>query len=547
MISSTARGNASFEPSRYSNRALLKEAERCINAGGDSMSQRALGCLSTVTQRYYDHPDNPVNRQDAAAAFRHIGNLYMTYAIDYKAAYKNLLLARQIAEEDANDNELAYIYQSLANLYNVNTTTQNSNRLIPLTNEALSRSVDAAIAVHNEELTATLLLNTLTLQMNHPENPIDSIIEKFNNFKFEGKSGLREYVRLLNDAYLSHRQGETRHAVTLLNEAKRRQFTGLYHERDGYGLDLIAIHMLEEAGLYDMAIEIARSDMEKASAAGHRDYELSMYGLLSNLYEATGQKDSLEKYYNKYLELKQSQEERANLHSVEALRLLSDLESINEQVEQLSVKRQEERRVRIMLYSGLIILLITSGALLYVHLNLKRKHRELFAQHEISTRRDARHELIQRELEKNIETLRNEVERLTPSNKDKSVTPDSDDTADLIPIYTRIVSIAENCADVYSPGYSLQTMASTLGVTARNVSRAINTLHGCNFHQFLNEYRIRRACQMMKDPANDGFTIESISENVGFKSRTSFATLFKKVMGLTPTDYWKLARDSRKS
>ena len=67
-----------------------------------------------------------------------------------------------------------------------------------------------------------------------------------------------------------------------------------------------------------------------------------------------------------------------------------------------------------------------------------------------------------------------------------------------------------------------------------------------NFHQFLNGYRIREACRLMRvtDPAST--TVEYISETVGFKSRTSFASLFKKTTGLTPSEYWKMARKEPK-
>ena len=49
----------------------------------------------------------------------------------------------------------------------------------------------------------------------------------------------------------------------------------------------------------------------------------------------------------------------------------------------------------------------------------------------------------------------------------------------------------------------------------------------------------------MHSPEKDSYTIEAIAEEVGFKSRTSFANLFKKSTGLTPTDYWKMARSER--
>ena len=36
--------------------------------------------------------------------------------------------------------------------------------------------------------------------------------------------------------------------------------------------------------------------------------------------------------------------------------------------------------------------------------------------------------------------------------------------------------------------------------------------------------------------------IESLAESAGFRSRTTFAALFKKSTGLTPSEYWKMDR-----
>ena len=66
-----------------------------------------------------------------------------------------------------------------------------------------------------------------------------------------------------------------------------------------------------------------------------------------------------------------------------------------------------------------------------------------------------------------------------------------------------------------------------------------------NFHQFLNEYRIREVTRLMHDRNSDNLTVESLSESVGFKSRTTFASLFKKTTGLTPTEYWKMAKQDK--
>lgn len=100
----------------------------------------------------------------------------------------------------------------------------------------------------------------------------------------------------------------------------------------------------------------------------------------------------------------------------------------------------------------------------------------------------------------------------------------------------------ETSDEIYQQGYSLAQLGAKLGIPSRTASKAINVCHECNFHQLLNEYRIRKVPQLMADPASENLTIESLAESAGFRSRTTFAALFKKSTGLRPSEYWKMAR-----
>jgi len=75
------------------------------------------------------------------------------------------------------------------------------------------------------------------------------------------------------------------------------------------------------------------------------------------------------------------------------------------------------------------------------------------------------------------------------------------------------------------------------------VSRVINEVRGCNFNALLSEYRIKEACRRLNDMAHYGNqTIEAIANGVGFRSRSHFSTNFKRLTGLTPTEYQRQAR-----
>jgi AraC-like DNA-binding protein len=63
-----------------------------------------------------------------------------------------------------------------------------------------------------------------------------------------------------------------------------------------------------------------------------------------------------------------------------------------------------------------------------------------------------------------------------------------------------------------------------------------------NFNNLLNEFRVREACRRLaEDDIYTNYTIEAIAESIGFKSRSNFISTFKKLTGITPSEYKRIA------
>ncbi|MEO0902667.1 MAG: helix-turn-helix domain-containing protein, partial [Bacteroidota bacterium] len=71
----------------------------------------------------------------------------------------------------------------------------------------------------------------------------------------------------------------------------------------------------------------------------------------------------------------------------------------------------------------------------------------------------------------------------------------------------------------------------------RELSILINHKMGQHFFDFVNSYRIQSAVDILKDPTKKKVTILEILYEVGFNSKSSFNTAFKKHTGHTPTTY----------
>ncbi len=87
------------------------------------------------------------------------------------------------------------------------------------------------------------------------------------------------------------------------------------------------------------------------------------------------------------------------------------------------------------------------------------------------------------------------------------------------------------------PDITLEILAETLEMQAKDLSLFINRHFKKNFWEFINEYRIEEAKQLLTAQNNESKTITDIYLEVGFNSKSVFNTFFKKLTGVTPSDY----------
>ena len=95
---------------------------------------------------------------------------------------------------------------------------------------------------------------------------------------------------------------------------------------------------------------------------------------------------------------------------------------------------------------------------------------------------------------------------------------------------------------------SLRRLSDVSGVTPHRISQALNICRGCNFYDYVNGFRVDDACKLL---TSTDANVLSISEDVGFNSKSTFNAAFKKHTQQTPTQYRKLgvsqAVNSRKA
>lgn len=100
-----------------------------------------------------------------------------------------------------------------------------------------------------------------------------------------------------------------------------------------------------------------------------------------------------------------------------------------------------------------------------------------------------------------------------------------------------VLSILQYINDNYRE-LTLNDLADRFGYTVAHCSRLIKDMTGSNFTEILRRIRLQRAEALL---ATTTFSIEKISEIIGYENPVSFNKVFKKKHGVTPMQYRAIA------
>lgn len=86
---------------------------------------------------------------------------------------------------------------------------------------------------------------------------------------------------------------------------------------------------------------------------------------------------------------------------------------------------------------------------------------------------------------------------------------------------------------------SIASLSESLEMETKELSFIINQELRTHFFDFINTYRINKAKELLADSSKDQLTVSEIMYDVGFNSKSSFFTYFKKSENQTPTEFRK--------
>ena len=88
---------------------------------------------------------------------------------------------------------------------------------------------------------------------------------------------------------------------------------------------------------------------------------------------------------------------------------------------------------------------------------------------------------------------------------------------------------------------SLSGLARQINESPHHVSQVINEKLNKNFFEMLAFYRVEHAKKLIRQDKQGKITVEELAELVGYNSKSSFNSAFKKYSSKTPSEYRKSA------
>jgi CheY-like chemotaxis protein/AraC-like DNA-binding protein len=89
-------------------------------------------------------------------------------------------------------------------------------------------------------------------------------------------------------------------------------------------------------------------------------------------------------------------------------------------------------------------------------------------------------------------------------------------------------------ANLDNPALNVDKMADELGMGRTNLHRKLKSITGLATNEFIQDFRLRRAAQLIEKKAD---TISQIAYQVGFNDQSYFTKCFKRKFGKTPSEF----------
>lgn len=462
--------------------------------------------------------DTPRGQALAAGYLCDAADLLSKDGTDYAQAYDYLLTARELAEGAGSDSIVGEVDFRIAGINFIFMDYDKSHRLIK---QCFTRAADAGEATMVMKSMSNLLTTAFVSDDYYKD--IQPLLARFDTMKLASCARLR-FVKQYRQALTACQEGHYEATLELLQGCQSHINARWDDGQAGYVLASIRATLLRHMGRIDEAIALVRG----FGADGTPEKRHRLYQGLWRCYEAKGMKDSAQYYLTRKVELMDSVFNTGRYGSLRNMEMRIKTDRAARNYHLLQVRSNLHLA---MFFIALAFTLVVAG----LSWRLYRQHQRLIERNKDLYRKYQDH----RESE---ERLMQMMSQEKPQEAKPKYATSNLGQQEMLEIVAQCRQALEQGEDVYHADFRIDTLAEAIHQPKHRVSQSINEVTGQNFGSFIAEIRVKRACTLLTEPDTARrLTIEAIAAEVGFKSRTHFVTVFKRVTALTPTEYQKAA------
>lgn len=511
----------------------------------------AMMYLSVLADRI-DMPN--ASALDRKLAIRALGNMAYLYSIhNFEQAYLCLDQAIELSKQYGFQDNLPTLYNNMGCLMQANDKIRHPKTLSAETAVYFRKAYYAAKEVGQWDILLSAYNNIAGLAITSRQTgQIIDLTDDFQALSIPSSHSGLSLTRLHCSGVRAVQQHRYQEALQLFQHMEQLCAAPSGELR----MRLVAI--CNQGAVYDLmnnseqVIRTYQRGLALAEEGHESDVVADFYRDLKDCYEKQGNQALANAYHLKYLLINDTLYYQNRLLNIEHLQLESKMRTANREKQQLLY---EKRRQTLVAVASIVVSLLTLAllALTFVHYRrtqrtnraLYLRYRQVTAANEESIRHIQHYEQRIKQLETQRIEVAAEAEERAPQLRKYRNSNIDDDTKDIILL--RIVEAMEHTEEFCNENFSIARLAEMVGWKQNYVSQVINERLHKTFSQMLMEYRVREACKRM-DQTHGGmaahYSIGGIAASVGYKSRTTFAQVFKRVTGLTPSDYLITARQN---
>lgn len=506
-----------------------------------NMPDSALLCFTLQANKRFETEDKDFEEIGACAnALKLLGTVYSDWYYDYQKSYGFLYLAEQYSIKHKYFITLPGIHNEMAALDVMKVGFSNQDKG---NNEIINKFKTAfheALRYGDHEGIGYITANLAGRGLSY--NLIDSVKEELTTYcsmKKESERPQKE-TQYVCEAILKFNDKHYEEALSLMSHALSNTYNDNIHFKANDSINTLCIkaEMLTAMKRNEEALATYHKILEIAKRTINHVGIMDAYKGLFDSYKEQGNDALAAKYELLYLREKDFIVNKSKLADMEQTKFLLEIDELNKEAEAMAMRDRMKSRI-LWMVSAFTLLIVCLLIFLYLkYKQVKENHRLLYLKSLDMIRTDEE----KRQLIEKQEAQIRQYEEL--EKKEAAHEVHRMDEEKMTNLLHRIFMVMETSEEVYSKDFSMNRLAELVDDTRNNVSEAINRQYKTGFYDLVNEYRVKEACRRMNDIEHYGhLTIEYISGELGFKSRTTFIAAFKKMVGLTPSAYLKLAKE----